>query len=63
MAFHVDHTAVNVDGDGCQFTFVKQLFEDFEIDISEHLSCFVAEITQKSRDRGDLGFSLVSFAV
>jgi hypothetical protein len=30
--------------------FCKAAFEDFEIDISKHLSCFVAEITQKSGD-------------
>lgn len=45
MAFYVDHTAVDIDGDWCELATIKQPFEDFEIDISEHMGCFVTEGT------------------
>jgi hypothetical protein len=47
MAFYVDHTAVNIDGDEFKPAFGKQLFENFEIDASHHLCCFKVEVTQK----------------
>lgn len=48
MTFHVDYTAVNVDGDGSEFASIKQLSENFEIDFSQHLGGLIAEISQKS---------------
>ena len=44
MAFHVDHTAVNVYSNGFEIATIKLLLEYFEIDFSEHMGCFVAEV-------------------
>jgi hypothetical protein len=48
VTFHVDHTAVDIDGNGFELALSQQLSEDLEVDFSEHLGCFVAEIPQKS---------------
>ncbi len=32
MAFDIDHTAVNIDGDGFELALSQELSEEFEID-------------------------------
>jgi hypothetical protein len=47
MAFDIYHTAVNIDGDGFELALSQELSEEFEIDLSQHLGRFVAEVSQK----------------
>jgi hypothetical protein len=47
MALDIDHTTVDIDGDGFELTLSQQLFEEFEIDFPEHLGRFVAEVSQE----------------
>jgi len=47
VAFHVDHAAVNINGNRFQFFLSQQLFEDLEVDFSQHVGCFAAEVSQK----------------
>jgi hypothetical protein len=48
MAFYVNHTAVDINGDRFQLFLSQQLFENLEIDLLQHLGGFVTEIPQKS---------------
>jgi hypothetical protein len=48
VTFHIDHTAVNINGDGFELTPPQKLSENFEIDLSQHLGRLVAEILQES---------------
>lgn len=47
MAFHVDHTTVNIDGDGFELALSQQLSEDLKIDFSQHGGRFVTEVSQE----------------
>jgi hypothetical protein len=47
VTFHVDHAAVNINGNGFELTPPQQLSENFEIDFSQHLGSLVAEIPQE----------------
>lgn len=40
----VDHPAVDIDGNGIELTLSEELSENFEIDFSEHVGCFVADV-------------------
>ena len=40
VTFHVDHTAVNINGDGFELAPPQQLSEDFEIDFSAAFGLF-----------------------
>jgi hypothetical protein len=48
VTFHIDHTAVDIDGDRFEFALSKELSEDLEVDFSQNLGCFIAEVSQKS---------------
>jgi hypothetical protein len=48
MTFHIDDTAVNIDGDGFELAPPQELSEDFEFDFSQHLGSLVAEVSQES---------------
>src|SRR5450759_1045075 len=48
VTFHIDHTAVNIDGNGFELALSQQLSEDLEVDFSQNLCCFVSEVPQKS---------------
>jgi hypothetical protein len=43
----IDHTAVDIEGDGFELTLSQQLFEEFEIDFPQHLGRFVAKVSQE----------------
>lgn len=48
VAFHVDHTAVDINGDGFELALSQQLSEDLEVDFSQHVGCLVTEVSQKA---------------
>ena len=48
VAFHINHTAVDINGDDFELALLQQLFEDLEFDFSQHAGCFVAKVSQKS---------------
>jgi hypothetical protein len=48
VTFHIDHTAVHINGDGFELAPSQQLSEDFEMDFSQHLGGLVAEVSQES---------------
>ncbi len=39
VTFHIDHTAVDIDGDRFEFALSEELTEDLEVDFSQHLGC------------------------
>ena len=51
VAFHIDHAAVHINRDGFELASPQKLSEDLEVDLSQHLGCFVAEVSQESRYR------------
>jgi hypothetical protein len=48
VTFHVDHAAVNINGDGFELAPPQQLSEDIEMDFSQHLGSLVAKLSQES---------------
>ena len=48
MTVHIDPTAVDIDGNGFEFFLSEEVSEDLEFDFSEHLGCFVAEVSPKT---------------
>jgi hypothetical protein len=48
MALDIDHTAVNIEGDGFELALSQELSEEFEIDFPQHLGRFVTEVSQES---------------
>ena len=48
MAFDIYHTAVNINGDGFAIAHSQEPSKEFEIDFSQHLGCFVTEVSQES---------------
>jgi hypothetical protein len=48
VTFHVDNAAIDINGDGFELAPPQKLSEDFEIDFSQHLGSFVAEVSQES---------------
>ncbi|WP_343485363.1 hypothetical protein, partial [Escherichia coli] len=36
-------TTININRNGCQFTFSEQFFKDFKINVSKHLGCLEVE--------------------
>lgn len=48
VAFHVDHTAVDINGDGVELALSQQLSKDLEVDLPQHVDCFLTEVSQKS---------------
>jgi len=51
VTFHVDHTVVDIDGNGFELARSEEFSEDLEVGISQHLGCFVTEVPQKARYR------------
>jgi len=48
VAFHVDHAAIHIKGDGFEFALSQQLSEDLEVDFSQHVGGFVTGVSQKT---------------
>lgn len=51
MSFDIDHTDVNIDGNGFELTLSQKLSEEFEIDFSQLLGGLVVDVSQKPRYR------------
>ena len=51
LTLHVDHTAVNTDCNGFELALYDEFAKDLEVDFSQPVGGFIAEISQKARDR------------
>ncbi len=47
VAYHVDHAAVDINGDDFELALLLQRFEDLDVNFSLPLGCFVAEVSKK----------------
>lgn len=48
MTLDIDHTAVDINGDGFELALSQKLSKEFEIDFPQHLGRFVAKVSQES---------------
>ena len=39
---------IDINGDGFELALSQQLSEDLEVDFSQHVGCFVTEVSQKA---------------
>lgn len=61
VSFHIDHTAVDMNGNKLWFFLSQQLCEDLAIDVSQNLCCFWLKLP-KNRDTVSGSFTEISNA-